>query len=80
MIEYIYIILFKILYFFSISSRYNAQLTYASGNISLTIGLVFSLFHGNDEHLQVFQFTVWTVISSGHVFTTSNQLQAFDSK
>ena len=45
--------------------RYNTLFIYTSKNILLIIGITFSVFHGPDKHLQVFEcpIALWSVIS-----------------
>jgi len=50
-VSYLYIIVL----FSDILFRYNTLFTYTSKNILLVIGLIFSVFLGPDEHLQVYE-------------------------
>jgi hypothetical protein len=50
--------IFNILLLLNILFRYNTLFTYTSKNILLIMGIIFSVFLGPDEHLQVFDCPV----------------------
>jgi hypothetical protein len=67
--------------FINILFRYNTLFAYTSKN-TLTTGIVFGVFLGPDEHLQVFECLVAVVSDkpTSPLFRTSRWLHTFDSK
>jgi hypothetical protein len=77
-------LIYDIVLFLNILFKYNPLFTYTSSNILLLSGIIFSVFLGPDEHLQVFEcpVAVWSVASEdrlssqhhgGYVFLTANK-------
>jgi len=50
---------------------FKAVFIYTSKSILLKIGIIFGVFIGPDEHLQVFEYSVavWLVTSEGHLLS-----------
>jgi hypothetical protein len=71
-LEYIYaIFIYNVILLLYILFGYNTLFTYINKIILLIIGIIFSVFHGPDGHLPVFEclVAVWSVISEDHLFS-----------
>jgi hypothetical protein len=68
-IVHLYIIIYLYFIVFKYFVRYNTLFTYTSKSIVLRIGIIFSVFLGPNEHLQVFEYpvAVWSVTSEDHL-------------